>query len=148
MLGGRKMTGLKLMANVIISAIVLLFVVGCSTRPQRSPQAAQSSRAVTLTQHLEMTEEIRDISWKAYGQATGLNILAEESCIVVSEFTLFRDVQGLGKKGDKIHEVRFALLGGSATRGLILVNEKTKESLVVFPKKNASMEQKNSPDKK
>jgi len=95
-----------------------------------------------------MTEEIHDISWKAYGEATGLNILAEESAVVVSEFTLFRDVQGLGKKGDKIHEVRFSILGGPETRGLILVNEKTKESLVVFPKKKASAEQENSPDKK
>ncbi|MHC4172563.1 MAG: hypothetical protein ACYTBX_00965 [Planctomycetota bacterium] len=131
------------MVNVIISAILLLFVVGCSTKLQCSPQAAQSSRMVTLTQPLEMAEEIREIAWKAYGQATGLNILAEESCIVVSEFTLFRDVQGLGKKGDKIHEVRFAIFGGPETTGLILVNEKTKESLVVFPKKKASTEQKN-----
>jgi hypothetical protein len=131
------------MVKVIISAIVLLFVVGCSARPQRSPQAAQSSRMVTLTQPLETAEEIREIAWKAYGQATGLNILAEESCIVACEFTLFRDVQGLGKKGDKIHEVRFAILGGPEITGLILVNEKTKESLVVFPKKKASTEQKN-----
>jgi len=123
------------MVNVIISAVVLLFVVGCSTKPQCSPQAAQSSRTVTVTQPLEMSEEIRDIAWQAYGKATGLNILAEESCIVACEFTLFQDVQGLGKKGDKIHEVRFAILGGPETTGLILVNEKTKESLVVFPKK-------------
>lgn len=132
------MAGLKLMVNVIISAILLLFVAGCLTNSQRTSKAAQSSRAATLTQRLEMTEEILDISWKAYGEATGLNILAEESAIVASEFTLFRDVQGLGRKGDKIHEVRFAILGGSETRGFILVNEKTKESLVVFPKKKDS----------
>ncbi|MHC4557092.1 MAG: hypothetical protein ACYTFW_07515 [Planctomycetota bacterium] len=141
------MNGLKLMVNVIISAVVLLFVVRCSTRPRCTPQAAQPSRTVTLPPHLEMSEEIREIAWKAYSQATGLNILAEESPVVVSEFTLFREVQGLGKKGDKIHEVRFAIFGGSQTRGLILVNEKTKESLVVFPKKKASA-QENSPDKK
>jgi hypothetical protein len=123
------------MVSVIISAVVLLFVAGCSTKPQRSPQAVQSSRTATVTQRFEMSEEIRDIAWKAYGQATGLNILAEESCIVACKFTLFRDVQGLGKKGDKIHEVRFAILGGPETTGLILVNEKTKESLVIFPKK-------------
>jgi hypothetical protein len=88
-----------------------------------------------------MTEEISKISWEAYIEATGLQIDAMEGPVVVSEFILARDVQGLGKKGDKIHEVRFVLLGGPATRGLILVNEKTKESLVVFPKKEASAEQ-------
>ena len=143
MFGCGKRTGLKLTVNVIISAIVLLFVVGCSTKPQHSSQAAQFSRTVTPTQRFETSEEIRDIAWKAYVQATGLNILAEESCIVACEFTLFRDVQGLGKKEDKIHEVRFAILGGPETTGLILVNEKTKESLVVFPKKKAPAEQKN-----
>lgn len=131
------------MVNVIISVIVLLFVVGCSTKPQRSAQAAQSSRTASVTQGFQISDEIRDIAWKAYGQATSLNILAEESCIVACEFTLFRDVQGLGKKGDKIHEVRFAILGGPETTGLILVNEKTRESLVVFPKKKAPTEQKN-----
>lgn len=141
------MAGLKLMVNVIISAIILLFVAGCSTKTRCRPQAAQSSRAVKLTQRPKMTEEIHDISWKAYGEATGFYILAEEIAVVASEFTLFRDVQGLGKKGDKIHEVRISILGGPATRGLILVNEKTKESLVVFPKKKASTEQKNSPDR-
>lgn len=131
------------MINVIISAIVLLLVVGCSTKPERSPQADQSPRTATVTEGFEMSEEIRDIAWKAYGQATGLNILAEESWTVACEFTLFRDVQGLGRKGDKIHEVRFAILGGPETTGLILVNEKTRESLVVFPKKKAPAEQKN-----
>ncbi|MFC1739581.1 hypothetical protein ACFL1G_11135 [Planctomycetota bacterium] len=82
---------------------------------------------------LEMTEEIRKIAWKAYIEAAGFSIDAMEHPIVVSEFTLFQDVQGLGKKGDKIHEVRFAIF--YLTKGLILVNEKTKESLVVFPKK-------------
>jgi hypothetical protein len=148
MFDGREMAGLKLIVNVIISAIVLLSVIGCSTKTRCSPQADQSSRAVKLTQRLEMTEEILDISWKAYGEATGLNILAEESAVVASEFILFRDVQGLGKKGDKIHEVRFSILGGPATRGLILVNEKTKESLVVFPKKKTSAEHENSPERK
>ncbi len=131
------------MVNVIISVVVLLFVAGCSSEPQSNPQADQSSRTATLTQGFEMAEELREIAWKAYGQATGLNILAEENCIVACEFTLFRDVQGLGKKGDKIHEVRFAILSGPETTGLILVNEKTKKSLVVFPKKKTPTEQKN-----
>jgi hypothetical protein len=137
------MIGMKLLINVIILAMVLLFVVGCSNKKGDCPQTVQSSRTLRplIGQHLEMTEEISKISWEAYIEATGLQIDAMEGPVVVSEFILARDVQGLGKKGDKIHEVRFVLLGGPATRGLILVNEKTKESLVVFPKKEASAEQ-------
>jgi hypothetical protein len=87
-----------------------------------------------------MTEEISKISWDAYIEATNMGIDAMESAVVASEFILARDVQGLGKNGDIIHEVRFTFLGGPATRGLILVNEKTKESMVVFPKKIVSTE--------
>jgi hypothetical protein len=135
------MIGIKLLVNVIISAMVLLFVAGCSAKPGDSPQTVQSSRTlIPLTQRLEMTEEISKISWDAYIEATNMGIDAMESAVVASEFILARDVQGLGKNGDIIHEVRFTFLGGPATRGLILVNEKTKESMVVFPKKIVSTE--------
>ena len=136
------MIGIKLLDNVVISAMVVLFAAGCSNKTRDCSGTVQSSRTLRpLTQRFEMTEEIRKISWEAYIEATGLQIDAMEGPVVVSEFILAGDVQGLGKKGDKIHEVRFILLGGPATRGLILVNGKTKESLVVFPKKKASTEQ-------
>jgi hypothetical protein len=136
--------------QLIILAMVVLFVAGCSGKGRDCPGAVQSSRTLRplIGQRLEMTEEIRKISWDAYIEATDLQVDAMESAVVASEFVLARDVQGLGKKGDKIHEVRFTLLGGTATRGLILVNEKTKEPLVVFPKKQASAVQKNLPEKK
>ena len=89
---------------------------------------------------------VKQIAWKAYGEVTGLAVLAEEGPKIVAEFTLDRDVDALGKKNDKIHEVRFAILGGPKTRGLILVNQKTKQSLVVFPKKKTA-KQKKSPAK-
>jgi hypothetical protein len=136
------MIGIKLLAKVIILAILLLFAAGCSSKGRDCPGIVQSSQTLRplIGQQLEMTEEINKISWEAYIEATGLQIDAMESAVVTSEFILARDVEGLGKKGDKIHEVRFSLLGGPATRGLILVNEKTKESMVVFPKKKVSTE--------
>lgn len=134
------MNGLRLISNVIISATVLFFVGGCSIRPEQAGQTFGTDRG-------EVSREIREIAWKAYGEATGLRILAEESAVAGDEFILFRDVQGLGKKGDKICEVRFAILGGAETRGLVLVNEKRGQSLVVFPKKKDISPCQNKPGK-
>jgi hypothetical protein len=84
--------------------------------------------------------KLKRIAWRAYADATGNSILAEEGPHIVGEFILDRDIKGLGKKEDRIHEVRFARLGGLKVRGLIFVNGKTGQSLVVFPRKALASE--------
>ena len=117
-------------------AVLLIITAGTSCRPQAKTAPEKTlipQRPQQLPLEMELEERIHGIAWKAYCEATNLGILAEEGPVICSQFTLFRDVHGLGEKGDNIYEVRFAIFGGPQTRGLILVNEKTKESLVVFP---------------
>jgi len=94
----------------------------------------------------DVNKDVKRIAWKAYVEATALGVLAEEGPEIAGEFTLDRDVEGLGRKGDKIHEVRFTVLGGPRTRGLILVNRKRRQSLVVFPKRKTPTEQSHGED--
>jgi hypothetical protein len=75
-----------------------------------------------------------DIAWRAYLDATNLGLMAEESVKSTGTFTLGRDVDGLGKKGDQIMEVQVRHLN-QEVRGLILVNLTTRLPMVVFPKK-------------
>ncbi len=77
---------------------------------------------------------VLDIAWKAYIPATGFAVLAEEGPAIVGGFVLSRDVTGLGKTGHRIEEVRFTILGSAKTRGLVLINRKTGQYLVVFPR--------------
>lgn len=49
------MIGIKILVNVIISATVLMFVAGCSSKPGDCPQRVQSSRTLRplISQRLE-----------------------------------------------------------------------------------------------
>lgn len=105
----------------IIALVVLVCVLTCAFAAD-PPESDREGK-------------LKDIAWKAYADATGNAILAEEGPHIVGEFVIDRDIKGLGKKEDRIHEVRFTRLGGSKARCLIFVNGKTGQSLVAFPSK-------------
>jgi hypothetical protein len=103
---------------------VLLFVA-CVT----AAWAEDRIPATMLPKSVEM-----EVALRAYLAATDMKLLAEVSVKNAGSFTLGVDAPGIGKTGEKIHKMELMHLDGRV-HGLVLVNETTKTSHVVFPKK-------------
>ena len=75
-----------------------------------------------------------EVALRAYLSATDMKLLAEVSVKDAGEFTLGVDVPGIGKTGEKIHQMELKHHDGRV-HGLVFVNTDTKAAHVVFPKK-------------